>query len=246
MSFLDDFAAIIESGTSKTGILKKRDQSPSVIDKKLHAPTEEEITRQRAEEDAITGPTIGPVSIDPIDYVGPGTFAKIGAGIGKALGSVAIVGAMSPKAFLQKNPEFAGTIFKDAEGNIKELYHGTSKDKDFKKFAENKRGTFVGESPKQASDYALENDSMGFDTRSWPYKPKNTASQVKPLYVNVQSPYYLEGEELAKYVRSSNYAKAQRELMETAKRLGHDAVIYPDGGIAVASPKQIKSSLTGD
>lgn len=175
--------------------------------------------------------TVKELPDDPMNFVGSG--AKL-------------VGAMSPKVFLQKNPEFANTIFKDAEGNIKELYHGTSKDKDFKKFSLNQRGNFIGQDPKMASQYAIENDSMGYHNDWGKLTPKNTASQVKPLYVNVQSPYYLEGEELAKYVKASSYAKAQREIMFKAKSLGHDAVIYPDGGIAIADPKQIKSSITGD
>lgn len=211
---------------------------------KLKPSRTEEIEQEQAFKGAGL-PTIGvgDLQFGISDFFTPGGFAKLGAAIGKG---AMLVGAMSPKTFLQKNPEFANTIFKDAEGNIKELYHGTSKDKDFKVFAVNKRGNFVGESPKQASDYALENDSMGYNNDWGKLTPKNTASQVKPLYVNVQSPYYPEGEELAKYVRSNNYAKAQRELMDKAKALGHDAVIYPDGGIAVASPRQIKSSLTGD
>ena len=166
---------------------------------------------------------------DPMNFVGAG-----------------MAGTMSRSVFLAKNPEFANTIFKTEDGLIKELYHGTSKDKDFKTFARNKRGNFVGEDPKEASSYALQNDSMGYTQDGYKLTPKNIASQVKPVFVNVQSPYYLEGEELVAYVRSSNYAKTQREIMDRAKALGHDAVIYPDGGIAVKDPSQIKSSLTGD
>ena len=173
-------------------------------------------------------------SVDTIDETMRDPMNFVGAGV------------MSRSAFLAKNPEFANTIFKTEDGLIKELYHGTSKDKDFKTFAKNRRGNFVGESPKEASSYAMENDSMGYTQDGWKLTPKNTASQVKPVFVNVQSPYYLEGEELAAYIRSPNYAKTQREIMDRAKALGHDAVIYPDGGIAVKDPSQIKSSLTGD
>lgn len=263
-------------GSQPGGTLAKyqgKDLSSSVMDKEEELPmTAEELARSLAEKDALQPPMLGPISIDPTDWLTPGGLAKVAAVLkgvlapaaatsaamlvgSRAAGPASLLartvgedqaGVMSRPAFLAKNPEFANTIFKTEEGLIKELYHGTSKDKDFKTFARNRRGNFVGESPKEASSYAMGNDSMGYTQDGYKLTPKNTASQVKPVFVNVQSPYYLEGEELVAYVRSSNYAKTQREIMDRAKALGHDAVIYPDGGIAVKDPSQIKSSLTGD
>lgn len=118
-SFFEDFAKIFPEQQSKKGPTKLwagKDLSPSVTDAKLHAPTPEEITRSEAEKDAITGPTIGPISIDPTDYIGPGTFAKIGASL-KAAASTITATPMAVAAFRSANNtmlsrEFQGYIKK--------------------------------------------------------------------------------------------------------------------------------------
>lgn len=104
-SFFEDFAKIFPEQQSKKGPTKLwagKDLSPSVTDTKLHAPTEEEITRSNAEKDAISGPTIGPISIDPTDYIGPGAFAKVGASL-KAAVSGATATPMMVAAFRNAN-----------------------------------------------------------------------------------------------------------------------------------------------
>lgn len=58
----------------------KKDLNPSVMDKGEELPlTAEELARQYAERDAISPPTVGPVSIDPTDWLTPGGLAKVGA-----------------------------------------------------------------------------------------------------------------------------------------------------------------------
>lgn len=58
----------------------KKDLSPSVMDKGEELPlTAEELARQYAERDAISPPTVGPVSIDPTDWLTPGGLAKTAA-----------------------------------------------------------------------------------------------------------------------------------------------------------------------
>lgn len=93
MGILDGFLSILNNkdqdlgGFSPIKSYRGKDLTPSVTDKKLHAPTKEEIARSEAEKDAITGPTIGPISIDPTDYITPGGLAKIGAAITKTIGT---------------------------------------------------------------------------------------------------------------------------------------------------------------
>lgn len=220
-------------------------EDKTVMDQYNAEAKPEDKVKAQAESQALEG-----TSFILDDYIGPGAFAKVGATLKAAAGALAgkamLVGMMDRTAFLQKNPQFSATIFKDSEGLPKELYHGTSKDKPFKAFAKNRRGNFIGEDPAIASQYAVENDSMNLVYDGRRYVKVNDSPNVRPVFVNIQNPYEVQGEELATYVRSSNYAKAQRDIMDRAKALGHDAVIYPDGGIAVADPKQLKSSITGD
>lgn len=58
----------------------KKDLNPSVMDKGEELPlTAEELARQYAERDAIGPPTVGPVSIDPTDWLTPGGLVKTAA-----------------------------------------------------------------------------------------------------------------------------------------------------------------------
>lgn len=86
-------------GGQPGGVLSqtKRDQSPSVMDKEELPLTAEELARSLAERDAIGPPTVGPISIDPTDWLTPGGLAKVGAAFkGVLTGSAAsplLVGA---------------------------------------------------------------------------------------------------------------------------------------------------------
>ena len=126
----------------------------------------------------------------------------------------------------------------------KPLFHGTSVDKPFDDFKANPRGIFLTEDPKVASDYAKDNDSQKVVYEDGKYVNKNTASRVMPVYANIQNPYRLSPEEAQQFKYTTNYAKYQREMTVRAKAAGHDAIIYPDGAIAVFSPDQIKSAIS--
>lgn len=155
------------------------------------------------------------------------------------------VGHISSAAMKKMFPELAKTVMKEGETLIP-LYHGTSKDKDFTKLKDSPRGIFLTKDPKGASSYAIENDSRNFkynpDIRK--YEEVNTAARVIPVYADIRNPYIIQGEEAKQYAMSENYGKVQKEIMAKARAAGHDAVIYPDGGIAVATSAQIKSSLS--
>ena len=168
---------------------------------------------------------------DPMNFIG-------GAG--------GMAGMMSRETLKKTAPDFLDTVFKHPDGSIKELYHGTSIDKEFTSFKKSKRGTFLIEDPKQASAYAKSNDSKGlkFNQDTMRYEEVNTKDRVHPVFAKVLNPYQLSEEDIKVYVRTENYAKFQREIMDKAKAKGHDAVIYPDGGIAIADPSQIISSIT--
>jgi hypothetical protein len=152
---------------------------------------------------------------------------------------------LDTKTFLGSFPEFSKTVLKDDKGDLIPLYHGTSKDKDFgSSFAKSKRGIFLSKDPNVANEYAKQNDSQDIVYEGGRFVHKNTASRVIPVYAKIENPYTLEGEEAKKYMYSSNYATAQRKIMEEAIAKGHDAVLYPDGAIVVADPRQIESAIT--
>lgn len=128
MGWLDTFQHLVDEQVSEKGPVKTsaklKASDKSVMDKPILRASSEEIEKQKAEEQALIGPTIFGISIDPTDYLTPGGLAKIGAGIGKGM----LVGAMKPVAFLAKNPGFANTLVVDAQGLPKEVYRGLSAD----------------------------------------------------------------------------------------------------------------------
>ncbi len=174
------------------------------------------------------------------------TNKKLASGDINTLLDAAFFGSIAPAKFLKAFPSFSGTTIKTAEGELQQVYHGTSKDVPFTSFAKNKRGNFVHPDRELASQYALDNESMGavLDPYTMKIVHKNEASRVLPLYADVKSPYKMSEVEVEAYRKASNYAKFQRDIMAKATAKGHDAVIYPDGSIAVARPEQLQSSLT--
>lgn len=125
------------------------------------------------------------------------------------------------------------------DGSPVVMYHGTSKDKDFASFKKSLRGIFFTKDPLIASQYSVENDSMGYDLRN--NKRKNVASRVVPVYLKVENPYVMTENDTAEYKVAKNYASKQKELVDKAIRLGHDGIYFKDGTVAVFSPNQIKS-----
>jgi hypothetical protein len=107
------------------------------------------------------------------------------------------------------------------------LYHGTSKDVDFKKFKDSRHGTWSTEDPESASSYAKENDSKGYvvdnDARGFAMKPTNTADRVIPMYAKpLENPYTGPTPDFVQ--KASNYKKAQSDWFDQLKRQGYDGL----------------------
>ena len=124
------------------------------------------------------------------------------------------------------------------------LYHGTSKDTDFKDINVNKNGAWFSTKPEDASKYSIENDSMGHTYEGGKFVPKNTASRVIPAYVRAENPYTLSEEDLKFLNSSPNYKKLQGMLFDKLRAKGHDAVDFGGGTWAViGDKKQIRSAI---
>ena len=117
------------------------------------------------------------------------------------------------------------------------VYHGTSKDADFKKFKDSRHGTWTTTSPEEASGYARQNDSKGYrmsterGAKPWDMEAVNSADRVIPLYAKpLENPYVVTEMGFPEHLRTaSNYKKAQSEWFDQLKRAGHDGVIMPGG-----------------
>ena len=128
------------------------------------------------------------------------------------------------------------------------LYHGTSKDADFKKFNVPKNGTWFTTNPKNASDYAMTNDSQGFKLdNGFKYTPTNTSSRVIPVHLSAKNPKVYDPKEHNDLVTSmggENYKRGQRILYDKLRQAGHDSVrIGDDTWVALGRPNQIKSAI---
>lgn len=140
---------------------------------------------------------------------------------------------------------FGDSVVVDDQGEPLVVYHGTSKDTDFKSFKPGSRGAWFTAAPETASEYAADNESRKIvqDPASgpWAMKEVNTADRVIPAYLSVQNPYTLTPEQVEGHRSATNYARFQRELVADAKRAGHDGILMPDGSYVVFDAKQIKS-----
>lgn len=139
-----------------------------------------------------------------------------------------------------------GSELRAPDGGPLKVYHGTSKDADFRAFKIPKNGVWFTTDPKSASDYASENDSMDtkydYDTRTW--KKVHTASRVIPAYVRASKVYQVE--EWPESVRyANNYRRAQGQFFDTLRMKGFDAVLDKAAGVIVilGNPTQIKSAI---
>ena len=136
----------------------------------------------------------------------------------------------------------------DENGKPLVVYHGTSKDVDFQSFKMKPRGIWFVDNPKEASNYAIENDSMG---SSYDYagriSPKNVASRVIPSYLSIQNaiePTQQEMDRLLGKTGEANYARVQGEVFNGMKSRGADGVNMGGGvWVAINSPSQIKSAV---
>jgi len=164
-------------------------------------------------------------------------------GVGKKQG-----GAIDPEVFTKLFPEFIKSIFKDADGKLIPLYHGTSKDKPFDKFKKSSRGTWLTTDPEAASSYAKQNDSQKhvWNPETRRLEDVNTSAHVHQVYANAEKIYQMTEAEKAEYHRTSNYAAFQRKLTAKAAAEGYDAIDYGGGVYAIINPENIKSAISGD
>ena len=128
-------------------------------------------------------------------------------------------------------------------GVPKVYYTGTSKDKDFKSFNIGRHGAWFTTDQKEASMYAHENDSQGFD---WHKMEKtNTAARVIPAHIKAENPHTEDMPQELKY--ASNYKKAQSDWFDSLRAKGHDSWIPSSAGgklvVVLKSPNQIKSAI---
>lgn len=129
----------------------------------------------------------------------------------------------------------------DADGDPRVVFHGTSKDEDFKAFRVGQRGTFFTENPEEASSFAWDNDAANTVTAI--KEKKNTAARVIPVYLNIKNPFVPTGLDMQRYKFASSYAKEQRIIAWRAKGDGHDGIKFPDGVWVAFKPAQIKSAI---
>lgn len=156
------------------------------------------------------------------------------------------------------SPQFKGWFgnskLVDDAGAPLVMYHGTSKDVNFKKFKGNQNGIWFTPDAATASQYAVENDSQGAtynpDTRR--YELTHQAARVMPTFVSLKNPkVYDETQPMPDSIRTaSNYRRAQADVWGQLKAEGHDGVIFKNGGkitTAVAfNPQQVKSAVSND
>lgn len=132
-------------------------------------------------------------------------------------------------------------VITDDAGNPKVFYTGTSKDQDFTSFKVGRHGGWFTADPEVASQYAAENDSMGFKQDGWKYIKTNTASRVIPAFLRAANPYTGP---LPDFAMASNYKKSQSDWFDTLRRDGYDAWMPSDNpGLAVvlSDANQVKS-----
>jgi len=124
-------------------------------------------------------------------------------------------------------------------------FHGTSKDKDFPQFNVGRHGVWLTKNPEEASEYALQNDSMGLRPGpGWSYEKTNTASRVIPVFARAENPYTGA---LPDFAMSPNYKRAQSEWFDQLRSQGHDAWLpesNPDLAVILRDPEQIKSAIS--
>lgn len=137
-----------------------------------------------------------------------------------------------------------GTAFVDPQGNPIKLYHGTSKDQDFRSFKMNKNGIWFTTDRDSASDYALQNDSQGY--KEGPNRQlvkTHTASRVIPCFVRAAK--VMSWDEWPDEIRyANNYKRAQGILFDRLRWEGYDAISFNDNVIVViGSPNQVKSAI---
>jgi len=139
--------------------------------------------------------------------------------------------------------EWFGNSVTHREGVPVTYYTGTSKDVDFNKFNVGRHGAWFTADPAEASEYAEQNDSMGYKRDGWKMVKTNTASRVIPAHLKIENPY--TGPRPDWVMASDNYKKAQSDWFDTLRMKGHDGWIPEQFGgqlaVVLKEPHQIKS-----
>ena len=140
---------------------------------------------------------------------------------------------------------FGKSVVRDGStSNPKVVYTGTSKDKDFTKFNIPRNGAWFTESSSDASQYAVENDSMGFKWENGRPVQTNTASRVMPVYLRIEKPYRLTDEEYNRLTKAPNYKKAQSDIFDSIRARGFDGIDWGNGiWVVLKEPNQVKSAI---
>ena len=140
---------------------------------------------------------------------------------------------------------FSNSVTHD-NGVPRTYYTGTSKDTDFKSHNVGRHGAWFTSSPHEASQYSVENDSMGstWSHEKRGYEKTNVMSRVIPAHIKAENPY--RGP-IPDYVFSQNYKKSQSDWFDTLRAKGHDSWIPDHAGgnlvVVLKHPNQIKSSI---
>ena len=128
------------------------------------------------------------------------------------------------------------------------LYHGTSKDKDFSGFKVGRHGAWFTTNPEDASQYAMQNDSMGYRYQNGGYENTNTASRVMPVHVRIENPYTVTKadtdalNQAGGRLGAMGYKKVQSDFFDQLRRQGYDGATYGNGvWVVLKDANQIKS-----
>ena len=137
----------------------------------------------------------------------------------------------------------AHPLTKNEDGSPRVYYTGTSKDVDFAKFNVGRHGAWLTADPKEASEYAIQNDSQGYKRDGWKMIPTNTASRVIPVHVNIKNPYTGD---LPQTHYSDNYKKSHSDWFDKLRAAGHDGWMpssNPNLAVPLLHATQIKSAV---
>lgn len=147
---------------------------------------------------------------------------------------------------------YSGSALRDENGAPLKLYTGTSKDVVFESFKDSDRGTWVTSDPTAASDYSLENDSMGSKLERvgprYEYVDTNTKSRVIPVYASVRNALdlstrekqdkFYEENKVPTFGGVNGYQKEQAFIGRVAMQRGYDAIQWAPNVWAVFNPKK--------
>lgn len=146
-----------------------------------------------------------------------------------------------------KFPHLRDSVVRHPEtGELKVVYHGTSKDRDFKDFNTAGRGSWFSEKPEEASAYAIDNDNKKtvYDPTTRKWERTNEAARVIPVYLNIHNPKVPSEADFKILNGATNYAKAQRDLFNVWRSQGFDGVDMGNGTWVAFNKDQIINAIS--